>query len=72
MELKNNLKAVIFSKGYKSVRDFTEKNKLSYMPIIKLAHNKNKTIDINLLITLCEKLDCEIGDLFEVKHGQAS
>lgn len=72
MKLKNNLKPLIFSQGYKSVRDFCAKTGLVYDHVNRLANGSSKSIDKELLILLCEKLECNVVDLFEVEKGQAS
>lgn len=64
MILENNIKIQIIQKGYKSVKDFTDKTGLSYYMVRKLANNEANSIDIELLVKLCKALNCGIGDLF--------
>ncbi|MFD2658573.1 helix-turn-helix domain-containing protein [Gracilibacillus thailandensis] len=68
MILENNIKIQIIQKGYKSVKDFTDKTGLSYYMVRKLANNEANSIDIELLVKLCRTLDCEIGDLFYIRE----
>ena len=63
MEIKNNLRSLVYEKGYRSLKKFSIDNDLSYFSLLNLANNESKTLDKQLLIDLCVKLDCEIGDL---------
>jgi DNA-binding Xre family transcriptional regulator len=63
MEIKNNLRSLVYEKGYRSLKKFSKDNELSYFSLLNLANNESKTLDKQLLIDLCVKLDCEIGDL---------
>ena len=67
MELQSKVKSIVIDRGFNSLADFSEKEKISYYLLRRLAHNKAKTIDVPFLIELCEKLDCEISDLLVLK-----
>jgi len=71
MKLKNNLKLLVIKNGYNSIRDFSERNNLSYVSVLKLSKSESKTIEIKMLMNLCELLNCTIDDLLEIE-GQAS
>lgn len=66
MVLKNNIKLKIIEKEYKSVQDFSFKNNLSYYKVRKLANNETNSIDIELLVSLCEIFKCNVGDLLYI------
>ncbi|MCK1982195.1 MULTISPECIES: helix-turn-helix domain-containing protein [Peribacillus] len=63
-----NLKLLLVKNGYKSIMDFANQHDLSYMAVLKLANNQTKTFDKELLVTLCDKLNCGIGDLLHLKE----
>jgi DNA-binding Xre family transcriptional regulator len=65
--IKNNLKLLAVQNGYNSIMDFSKKNNLSYMRIYKLANDKMKTYDKDLLVEICTLLGCEIGELLVIK-----
>lgn len=66
MHLNNTIKLQIIKHGYRSIRDFSEKHDLSYYMVRKLANNESTSIDIEVLIKLCDAFNCEIGDLFYI------
>jgi DNA-binding Xre family transcriptional regulator len=67
MELKSRVKVVVISKGFNSLSDFANKEKISYNRLRKLAYDEAKSIDRQFLIDLCEKLDCQVSDLLVLK-----
>jgi DNA-binding Xre family transcriptional regulator len=67
MQLQSKVKVLIVDKGYNSLSDFAQQEKVSYHLLRKLAYNHAKTIDIQFLIDLCQKLDCQISDLLVLK-----
>lgn len=72
MKLKNNLKILIIRDGWKSIRQFTQAAGLNYEAVVRLVNDTAKSIDKELLVELCEHLDCRIEDIFEIDKGQAS
>lgn len=66
MMLHNNVKIQIIQKGYRSIKDFTDKTGLSYYMVLKLANNESNSIDIELLLDLCRLLECNVHELFYV------
>lgn len=66
--LENYIKIQIIQNGYNSIKDFTDKTGLSYYMVRKLANNESNSIDIELLVSLCRELNCEIGDLFYIQQ----
>ncbi len=67
MELQPKVRSLVLDRGYKSLLEFAEENELSYYLLRKLANNKANAIDVNLLIGVCEALDCEVGELLVLK-----
>lgn len=59
----SKIKYLVVAKGYNSVLDFSESEGISYHQLRKVMHGTAITIDVQFLITVCEKLDCQIGDL---------
>lgn len=59
----SNIKALAVMRGYNSIMDFSVKENISYHQLRKVMHGTAITIDVQFLITVCEKLDCQIGDL---------
>lgn len=68
MILKNNIKIEIIKNGYNSVKEFTDKNGLSYYMVRKLVREETNSIDVDLLVSLCRSLRCEVGDLFYISE----
>lgn len=69
MTVGNNIKVQIVQHGYRSLQEFAKENDLSYYMIRKLANNESNSIDIELLVKLCEAFDCDVGDLFYIKKA---
>lgn len=67
MELQPRIKVLVIEKGYNSLADFSEKEKVSYHMLRRLAYKNPKSIEVPFLIDLCEKLDCQISDLLVLK-----
>ena len=67
MELKNNIKIEVLKSGYKSIRDFAGKHDLSYDSIVYLASGRANSVSIELLLTICGLLSCDIRDLFYIE-----
>lgn len=67
MQLQSKVKVLIVEKGYNSLADFSKQEKISYHLLRKLAYSQAKTIDIQFLIDLCQKLECQISDLLVLK-----
>lgn len=67
MKLESKLKAVIIDRGFDSLVHFSKEKNVSYYLLRRLAFNRAKTLDITFLLELCDKLDCEIGDLLVLK-----
>lgn len=68
MKLQNNIKMEIIKNGYKSVKDFSDQNGLSYYMVRKLVNSEANSIDIELLVGLCKALNCKVGDLFYISE----
>lgn len=68
MKLQNNIKMEIIKNGYKSVKDFSDQNGLSYYMVRKLVNSEANSIDIELLVGLCKSLNCKVGDLFYISE----
>jgi DNA-binding Xre family transcriptional regulator len=66
MEIKNNVRQLMYKKGYKNLLRFAEDNKVSYYLLRKLANDESNSLDKQFLIDLCSKLDCEIGELLQL------
>ncbi|WNS74266.1 helix-turn-helix transcriptional regulator [Bacillus sp. DTU_2020_1000418_1_SI_GHA_SEK_038] len=67
MELHTRVRALVADKGYKSLQKFAKDNGLSYYLLRKLANNETNSFDRDFLINLCNKLDCEVGELLVIK-----
>jgi DNA-binding Xre family transcriptional regulator len=67
MEIGNNVRLLMYKKGYKNLLQLAEGEKVSYYLLRKLANNESNSLDKQFLIDLCTKLDCEIGDLLHLK-----
>ena len=59
----SRIKYLVVAKGYNSVLDFSKEEKVSYPQLRKLMHGTAITVDVQFLITVCNKLDCQIEDL---------
>lgn len=59
----SKIKYLVVANGYNSVLDFSEKENISYHQLRKVMHGTAITIDVQFLIDVCDKLDCQIGDL---------
>ncbi len=67
MSIDNHIKLQIVKNGYKTVLEFSETNDLSYYMVRKLINNESTSIDIGLLLKLCDLFNCKIDDLFYIK-----
>lgn len=67
LELQTRVRALVADKGYKSLQKFAMDNNLSYYLLRKLANNESNSFDKTLLIDLCAKLNCEVGELLVIK-----
>lgn len=67
MKLESKVKALVIDRGFNSLADFSEQQKVSYHLLRRLAYGKANTIDVKFLVDLCRKLECEIGDLLVIK-----
>ncbi len=67
MSIDNHIKLQIVKNGYKTVLEFSETNYLSYYMVRKLINNESTSIDIGLLLKLCDLFNCKIDDLFYIK-----
>ena len=63
----SKIKYLVVAKGYNSIMDFSKKEKVSYPQLRKLMHGTAITVDVQFLITVCDKLDCQIEDLIILK-----
>ena len=66
----SRIKYLVVAKGYNSVLDFSKEEKVSYPQLRKLMHGTAITVDVEFLITVCDKLDCQIGDLIILNKGE--
>ena len=62
-KFRSNIKAIVVTRGYNSIADFSEKEGVSYYLLRRLMHGTANTLDVPFLVDVCKKLDCEIGDL---------
>lgn len=70
MEMRSKLKALVIDRGYNSLSDFAEKEEVSYYLLRRIAYNKANTLDVDFIVTVCDKLNCQIGDIFYInKEG---
>jgi DNA-binding Xre family transcriptional regulator len=67
MGLQSKVKSLVIGRGFNSLADFSNKKKVSYHSLRKLEYGEPHSIDVDFLIELCNKLDCEIGDLIILK-----
>ena len=67
MSIDNHIKLQIVKNGYKTVLEFSETNDLSYYMVRKLINNESTSIDIGLLLKLCDLFNCKIDDLSYIK-----
>ena len=67
MSIDNHIKLQIVKNGYKTVLEFSETNDLSYYMVRKLINNESTSINIGLLLKLCDLFNCKIDDLFYIK-----
>jgi len=67
MSIDNHIKLQIVKNGYKTVLEFSKTNDLSYYMVRKLINNESTSIDIGLLLKLCDLFNCKIDDLFYIK-----
>ena len=63
----SKIKYLVVAKGYNSIMDFSKKEKVSYPQLRKIMHGTAITVDVQFLITVCDKLDCQIEDLIILK-----
>jgi DNA-binding Xre family transcriptional regulator len=68
MQLQSKVKSLIVERGYNSLADFADQEKVSYHMLRRLAYNRGQSIETRFLVELCEKLDCQISDLLVVKE----
>lgn len=59
----SNIKLLVVANGYNSIMDFSIKENISYHQLRKVMRGTAITIDVDFLITVCDKLDCQIEDL---------
>ena len=61
--IESKIKTLVIDRGYNSLAHFSDQERVSYYLLRKLASNEALTFDVPFLIEVCQKLDCEIGDL---------
>lgn len=60
-----NLSVVMAKKRIKSIKELSEKTKISRTTLHALYHEKGKGVQFETLDTLCNELKVPIGDLIE-------
>lgn len=64
MAIRFRLRELLDARGL-SQTDLQHQSRLAYSTISELYHNKARRIDVGTLETLCETLECTVGELVE-------
>lgn len=65
--IKNRLRLLMAQKNITTIKELSEKSKVSRQTIDKLVKNKSKRIDVDTVYKLCSVLDCDISELIEIQ-----
>lgn len=62
-----NLRELMARKKVKSVKELSEITKISLTVLYDLSNEYKRSVRLDTLVRICKALDCEIGELIELK-----
>ena len=68
--LKNNLRVLMAQKGIRSMVELERLSGVSRQVLDRLDKNKSTRLDFATVVTLCDLLDCEPGDLLYIDENR--